>query len=143
VAQARTNEAQGGEHETIKMSEDERAIRGLIETWMTASKLGDLPKLQSLMTDDVIFMVPGRPPIGKQGFADAVSGRQGSTMESRAQVKEIEVLGDAAWCRSHLMVTITQPNGKKSTRTGYTLTVLRKQAGTWLIARDANLMTEE
>lgn len=39
------------------MTEDERAIRTLVETWMTASKSGDLATVLSLMTDDVVFMV--------------------------------------------------------------------------------------
>ena len=48
------------------MTEDERAITALIDTWMEASKRGDLEKIMSLMADDVVFMVPagsrsGRP----------------------------------------------------------------------------------
>ena len=58
--------------------------------------------------------------------------------------KEIKVLGDWAWMRSHLQVSITQPDGKAARRSGYTLTILRKNPdGAWVIARDANLLTEE
>ena len=42
------------------MTDDERAIRELIETWMAASKSGDVDTVLSLMADDVVFMVPGR-----------------------------------------------------------------------------------
>ena len=42
------------------MSDDERAIRDLIATWMKASEAGDVNTVMSLMADDVIFMVPGR-----------------------------------------------------------------------------------
>ena len=46
--------------------------------------------------------------------------------------------------RNHLKVTITPPNGKSMVRAGYTLTILRKKPdGTWVIARDANLLTLE
>jgi uncharacterized protein (TIGR02246 family) len=48
------------------MSEDERAIREVVATWMRASKAGDVETLLDLMTDDVIFMAPGRPPFGKR-----------------------------------------------------------------------------
>jgi len=33
------------------MSEDERAIRNLIATWMTATQAGDLEKVLDLMAD--------------------------------------------------------------------------------------------
>lgn len=44
------------------MTHDERAIRDLIATWMKASQAGDLETVLGLMTDDVVFMVPGREP---------------------------------------------------------------------------------
>ena len=50
------------------MTEDERAIRELVETWMRASKAGDIVSVLDLMTDDVIFMVPGGEPFGKEEF---------------------------------------------------------------------------
>jgi ketosteroid isomerase-like protein len=44
--------------------------------------------------------------------------------------------------RNKLSVTVTPPNGKTMRRAGYTLSILRKEGGTWRLARDANLMTE-
>jgi len=32
----------------------------VVNIWLAASKAGDLPTVLSLMTDDVIFMVPGK-----------------------------------------------------------------------------------
>jgi len=74
------------------MTNDERAIRELVQTWMTASKAGDIQTVLSLMTDDVVFMTPDSPtPVH---------------------------------------------------RSGYTLTILRKESdGRWRIACDANLLT--
>ncbi len=58
--------------------------------------------------------------------------------------QEIKALGDWAWMRTHLTVTITPPNGSPMRRSGYTLTILRKNPnGSWVIARDANLLTPE
>jgi ketosteroid isomerase-like protein len=31
--------------------------------------VGDVPALLALMTDDVVFVTPGRPPFGKAEFA--------------------------------------------------------------------------
>jgi ketosteroid isomerase-like protein len=44
------------------MSDDERAIRDLVDTWMSATKAGDLRTVLSLMADDVIC---------KEAFAEA------------------------------------------------------------------------
>lgn len=56
------------------MSEDERAIRELVESWMAATKAGDAATVLGLMSDDVVFMVPGAEPFGKQAFATALKG---------------------------------------------------------------------
>ena len=53
------------------MTDDERAIRELVATWMRASERGDVNTVLSLMADDVIFMVPGREPFGKDVFRAA------------------------------------------------------------------------
>ena len=51
------------------MSEDERAIRDLVARWMAASRAGDLDTVLGLMSDDALFLVPGREPFGKDAFA--------------------------------------------------------------------------
>src|SRR6185369_17813300 len=51
------------------MTEDERAIREVIATWLRASAEGDTAKVLSLMADDVVFLVPGHRPFGKEAFA--------------------------------------------------------------------------
>jgi ketosteroid isomerase-like protein len=57
---------------------------------------------------------------------------------------EAEVCGAFAWCRTHLTMTITPPNGKSMRRSGYTLSILRKGAdGRWVMFRDANLLAAE
>ena len=123
------------------MSDDERAIRDLVATWMAASKAGDQDTVLGLMTDDVVFMVPGREPFGKEAFAAASQGMQGMRIEGTSDIVELQVLGDWAYLRNRLNVTITPPGGAPTTRSGYTLTILRKEAdGNWRLARDANLL---
>jgi uncharacterized protein (TIGR02246 family) len=123
------------------MSADEQAIRKLIDDWMEASARGDLAKVLSMMSDDVVFMTPGREPFGKQEFAAQSAAMKDMKVEGVAKPVEIEVLGDWAWLRNHLTVTITSQGGQPAKRTGYTLTILnRKPDGRWVITRDANLL---
>jgi uncharacterized protein (TIGR02246 family) len=94
------------------------------------------------MADDVLFMVPGREPFGKQAFASGANAMKGFQFEGTSEVLELKVLGDWAWIRNRLWVKITPPAGGPTTRSGFTLTVLRKKAdGSWVIFRDANLLT--
>jgi uncharacterized protein (TIGR02246 family) len=125
------------------MTSDERAIRDLIATWMTASQTGDLLTVLSLMADDAIFMVPGREPFGKEAFAAASEGMKNMRMEGTSDIRELKVLGDWAYLRNYLTVTLTPPGGEPVRHSGYTLTILRRGPnGKWLLTRDANLLTK-
>jgi uncharacterized protein (TIGR02246 family) len=124
------------------MSPDERAIRELVDTWMKASRVGDTETVLSLMSHDVVFMVPGREPFGKQTFAANSRSMDGVRLEGTADIRELKVLGDWAWLRNFLEITITPPGGAPVRRSGFTLTILRKEPdGRWVLARDANLVT--
>jgi uncharacterized protein (TIGR02246 family) len=123
------------------MIEDERAIRKLIEDWLAASEAGDLDRVLTMMADDVLFMVPGREPFGKAGFAASSRAVKNAGMRAVSKILEIEVQGSWAFCRTHLSVTMTPPGGKPTRRSGYTLSILRKKPdGAWVIVRDANLL---
>ena len=126
------------------MPEDERAIRTLIANWMAASRSGDIARVLSLMTDDVLFLTPGQPAFGKDRFAETSRGMKDLRIDGKSDVQEVVVCGEWAWCRTQLQVAITAPDGKVVRRSGSTLSVLRKQAdGSWLLARDANLLATE
>lgn len=124
---------------------DEQQIRDLIATWMVATKAGDLATVLSLMTDDVVFLVPGAPPFGKQKFAEAMtSGAPGTKprFDGRSEIQEIRVLGDWAFVWTRLSVEVTPPGGGAvQKRAGHTLSVMQKVDGRWLLARDANMLT--
>jgi uncharacterized protein (TIGR02246 family) len=123
------------------MSDDERAIRELVAAWMAATKAGDHEAVLSLMTDDVVFMVPGREPFGKAAFAAASKGMPSVSIEGSSDIRELQVLGDWAYLRSYIEVTIRSAAAPATTRSGYTLTILRRQPdGRWRLARDANLV---
>jgi uncharacterized protein (TIGR02246 family) len=123
------------------MPDDEQAVRALIAKWMEASQAGDTETVLSLMTEDVVFMVAGQEPFGKQAFAARSQGMKGVRVEGTSDIRELKVAGDWAWLRNYLEITVTPPGAPPVRRAGYTLTILQKQAdGRWLLARDANLM---
>jgi len=126
------------------MQTDEQAIRNLVDTWMSASKAGDLQTVLNLMTDDVVFMVPGREPFGKEAFIAGSGAMQGMRIEGSSDIQELKILGDWAWMRNRLKLKMTTPDGKSMRRSGYTLTILRKKSdGAWVISRDANLLASD
>lgn len=124
------------------MPTDERQIRDVVTNWLAASKAGDTATVLSLMTEDVLFMTPGREPFGKEAFSNQSSQMKGVQIEGKPDVQEIKVLGDWAWMRNHLEIKITPPNGTPIIKKGHILTILKKNAaGRWQIHRDANLLT--
>jgi uncharacterized protein (TIGR02246 family) len=126
------------------MTDDERAIRELVATWMSASRAGDTETVLSLIADDAQFMVVGQEPFGKDAFRAASQPRKDTAIDGTSDIRELEVLGDWAWLRNYLTVTVTPPGGQPIRRAGWTLTILRKtQAGKWVLVRDANLMTKQ
>lgn len=123
------------------VQEEKQAIRELVDTWLKASESGDLNTVLGLMADDVIFMVPGRDPFGKEEFAQNYSQMKGTQLKTESNIQEIEILGNWAWIRNHLRVTFMPSGGNETTHSGYVLTILRKDSsGKWVIARDANLL---
>lgn len=127
------------------MTDDERAIRQLIDTWLAASKAGDTATVLSLMTDDAVFMVAGQKPFGKAAFMAASEGQKNVDIDGKSDILELQVLGDWAFLRTHLEVTVTPKDGSPPMRrAGNTLTILRKETdGRWLLARDANLLVPQ
>lgn len=124
------------------MNDDERAIRALVDRWMSASMSGDLPAILELMTDDVIFLVPGKEPFGKAEFAAASAGMKNVAIAGTSEIQELAIVGDWAHLRNHIEMTITPQGGTAVSRAGHTLTILRKCSdGKWRLSRDANLLT--
>jgi len=124
------------------MSEDERAIREVVDKWMDATRDGDLSAILDLMTDDVLFMTPAREPFGKQQFAAISEAMKDADIEGRASIQEIEVAGEWAWLRNRIDLTVTAAGVSPVHRSGDTLTILRKcHDGRWRLYRDANLVS--
>ena len=126
------------------MQNDEQEIRQLVSTWMAATKAGDVETVLSLMADDVVFLVPGQPVMRKADFAvaeRAQSGQEAPQFDGTSEIQEIRILGDWAFMWTKLTVVVTPPGGAQSmTRGGYILSILKKQNGKWVLARDANML---
>lgn len=124
------------------MQNDEQAIRQLVATWLSASKAGDTEKVLSLMSEDVVFLVPGQPPMrGKAAFAAGQAALQQFHIESTSEIQEVKVFGEWAYLWTQLSVVVTPTNaGAPIKRSGNTLSILQKQAGAWVVVRDANML---
>src|SRR6185503_6231983 len=115
------------------MQSDEQEIRQLVSTWMAATKAGDVETVLSLMSEDIVFLVPGQPVMRKAEFAAAAraqSGQEGPRFDGTSEIQEIKILGDWAFMWAKLTVVVTPPgNAKPMTRAGHTLSVLNRQNG--------------
>ena len=124
------------------MSDDERAIREVVDTWMKASMAGDTATVLTLVADDVVFLGPGHRPFGKEAFRAAQNGLGDMRLEGHAEVREVRVSGDWAFCWTDLKVAMTPAGGATVRRSGNTLTVFQRLAdGRWVLARDANMLS--
>ncbi len=127
------------------MTEDVQAICDLIATWMSASREGDIATITDLMTEDVVFLQSGQPPMrGREAFVSTFkAGQDHIHIDARSDIQEIQVESSIAYCWNQLSVTITPLNGDSPAhRAGNVLTVLRKESdGRWRICRDANLLS--
>jgi uncharacterized protein (TIGR02246 family) len=125
---------------------DEQAIRELYATWRKATMAEDLPTVLNLIADDAVFYVPGQPPMrGKKEFETMFNATRGKfQVEALSEFEEIAVHGDWAHVASRLAVNMKpRDGGPTQSRAGHTLTVLRKQGGKWVVARDANLLAPD
>lgn len=123
---------------------DEQAVRELVDNWLEASKRHDLTTLLDLLDEDVLFIVPGKEPFGKEEFAAGNHEMQEAQMEAAIDIKELKVTGEWAWMRSFLKIAFTGVEGDTTKLSGHILTVFRKTAEEkWVIYRDANLVMPE
>jgi len=126
------------------MGSDERAIREVHTTWIEAVNAGDLVRLLTLMADDVVFLNPGRAPLGRERFPAGFSAaHQQFQIRCISELEEVVVAGEVAYtlCRDSLSVT-PRAGGEATALAGHRVTIYRKQPdGRWLLARDANTLS--
>lgn len=129
----------------MQTQSDEQEIRELVSSWMKETKKGNYDAILGLMADDVVFLTPGQAPmIGKSAFAATVKAqgdKEPPQFDGKSEIREIKVVGDWAFMWTKLTVMVaSSSNTTPMTRAGHTLSILRKEKGKWLLARDANLL---
>src|SRR6266705_3634920 len=97
---------------------DKQKIREIIATWMRATAEGNLEQLLSLMAEDVVFLLPGQPPMrGREAFAAALRPSIGQVrIEGKPDIQEIHIAGDYAICWNNLSMTVTPLQGGPAKR---------------------------
>lgn len=126
------------------MKPDEQAIRAVHSTWIEAVNAGDLARLLTLITDDVVLLNPGQASIGREGFAAKFTdAQQRLRLRCVSELEEVTVTGEVAYTRSRDSLTVAPRTGGAATRlAGDRLTVYRRQPdGRWLLARDAHTLS--
>ena len=123
---------------------DEREIRTVHSIWVDAINAGDLARLLTLVAEDVVFLIPGQPPFGREGFSsNFVTAQQQMQICCTSELEEVVVVGEVAYTRSRDAVSvIPRLGGKTAQLAGHRLTVYRKQGdGRWLLSRDVHTLS--
>ncbi|GAB7525558.1 hypothetical protein PBS_45470 [Paraburkholderia sp. 2C] len=70
------------------MTDDERAIRDVVDTWLAATRAGDFATVSNLMAEDAVFMVPGEKPFGKTAFMASAESFKPAHFEAKGNIEE-------------------------------------------------------
>jgi uncharacterized protein (TIGR02246 family) len=130
------------------MPPDAQPIRDLHSTWIDAVNAGDLARLLTLMADDVVFLGPGRQPLGRDGFAAVFpAAHQQARIHCTSDLEEVVVAGEVAYTRSRDRLTVTPRTNPASAQpthlAGHRVTIYRKHPDArWLLARDVHTLAE-
>ena len=118
---------------------DADAIRALNAAFADALNAGDVDALATLVTEDIVMMPPGAPPVAG---VEALRSTFGSMFESISleetwTSREIHIDGDLAYDWSGYTVTISvEGQDEPRTERGQNLFVAVRQAdGTWKYSR--------
>jgi uncharacterized protein (TIGR02246 family) len=125
---------------------DEAAIRELFSAWQRASRAKEVDALLGLVTDDVVFLAPGQPPIRGKPAVRELFGRVFSSVEFEQNfvIEEIQVMGDWAFCWGVDSSVMRPLAGGAAVRArGMGLSVMKRSMGGWRFARGINNMTRE
>lgn len=68
------------------MSTDEEAIRAVVRAWHKASEAGDAGAVLELMTDDALFLTPGRQPMTKRRVRSPIVANAGSRTANASDI---------------------------------------------------------
>ena len=123
------------------MSVEEDRVRQVIADWIDATATGDLDRVLTLMTDDVEFVTPSRPPFGKKEFAGQSGSMNLESFAGAADIREVIIAGDYAIVRNDLSIEMALKGEAPLRLKGPILSVFKKgDDGNWRLWRDANFV---
>jgi len=125
------------------MTTDEQAIRQVIAGWIRATEEGDVETLADLMTDEMVFLTVGNPPMTKAMFLEGMRATLPALLiQTESEIREVRVEGGVGWCWHDLIVRMTpRAGGEPKELRGTTLGIYQRGGdGRWSLHRDANLM---
>jgi uncharacterized protein (TIGR02246 family) len=91
------NRPPGGEISLAQAVDGRARFHRLGSTCRLLTHRGDTATVLALMTEDVVCMVPGREPFGKEAFENTSNNVQAVTIDGTSEIKELRVLGDWAY----------------------------------------------
>lgn len=124
--------------------DDNQAIRKLTEDWLAAVRTKDIARLKNMVTEDVIFLPPGLPPIrGKQAVEAMYNSffPQFTSIEQTVSIEEVMVAGDwaFAWGTERLVLVPKTAGASPIQMEGKGMSIMRRQPdGSWRFARGIN-----
>lgn len=143
AAQKRQRPAQSQAEAQQQIEDDKAAIQALHDADIQASLALDVPKLESLWTDDIVTMAPGAPAVvgrdanNKKLEAEADKLKSTQILAFDEQWQEIRIEDDWAYEWGTMSGRLQPFTGGKET--DYRLNVMRilnrQPDGTWKIAR--------
>jgi uncharacterized protein (TIGR02246 family) len=121
----------------------ERAICELADGWTAAIKEQDCGRLASMVTEDVVFLPSGFPPIRGRAAVEAMYRNffpQFSSVLQTVSLEEVGVSGDWAFVWGTETTVLTPKGGGPAIEmAGKGMSILRRQSdGTWQFARAIN-----
>ena len=121
---------------TTVTTEDEKAVRDVLNNVIAAFNEKDLEKLLSLHTDDIILMEPGIPLIqGKKRVREMFADFEKRKLSIKLSftIDELEVNGSRAFARGQVFKQSGDVGKKPVNEIGKFITLLKKQEdGNWL-----------
>src|ERR1700760_4978607 len=110
------------------MRSDEQVVRELHSTWIDAVNAGDPARLLTLMADDVVFLNPGREPLGRDGFPAVFSAaHRQARIHCVSELEEVVVVGEVAYTRSLDSLSVIPTGGGEEKLAGHRMTVYRRR----------------
>ncbi|WP_342119837.1 YybH family protein [Pseudoduganella sp. OTU4001] len=125
------------------MAAERSEIHDFMETWIKAVNAGDIARLLTMVTDDVVLVGPGGAPFGREVFEATFTGAHKElVINCASEVDDVVIAGDVAYSVCHDSLSVTPRAGGAATRlAGHRVTVYRKGAdGRWRLARDAHTL---